>query len=174
MFGRDGLWDHNYGVYPELTHVPLNVWGGENETIDDDTTVGLLDVYRTILDLAGVEGADTRGRNLADDPDSRQYLVERHGLRSSRIEALRNKDYSMEFIDEWDQTLYGVVEADGTYAWETKTGFMSDDEMDMAAARDHIEELHADLDEADVTIGDDRDVPSDVQDRLNKLGYISG
>jgi arylsulfatase A-like enzyme len=173
MFGRDGLWDHNYGVYPELTHVPLHIYDGTDSSESVDTTVSLLDVYRTVLSVADCEGATTRGRTLLDNPDDEQYLVERHGLRSSRVEALRDKDYSMEFIEEWDQPLYGVVEVDGTYAWQSRAGLQSDDDMDLDAAAEHIEHLREDLDTADVTLSTDRAVPDDVQDRLNQLGYVS-
>jgi arylsulfatase len=173
MFGRDGLWDHNYGIYPELAHVPVHVYDGSDVTESVDATVGLLDIYRTILDVAEVKGADTRGRNLLTDTSNRQYLVERHGLRSSRVEALRKNDYSTEFIERWDQPFYGVVSADGTYAWQTRDGLKSDDEVDFDAARTEIESLKADLDEPEVTVSDDRDVPGDVRDRLNELGYVS-
>lgn len=84
MFGRDGIWAHNYGIYPELTHVPLSIYHGDETRETVETTVSLLDVYRTILSLAGCDDTDRRGRNLLDDPGDERYLVERHGLRSSR------------------------------------------------------------------------------------------
>jgi len=173
MFGRDGIWDHNYGIYPELTHVPLHIYDGTESSERVDATVGLLDIYRTILDLADVEGADTRGRNLVEDTDPGKYLVERHGLRSSRVKALRNNDYSTELIEKWDIPFYGVVTADGSYAWQSRTGLQSDDKVNLDVASDDIECLRDELDEADVTLSGNREVPEDVRDRLNELGYVS-
>lgn len=173
MFGRDGLWAHNYGIYPELTHVPLHIYDGTDDSKRVDATVGLLDIYRTVLDLADVAGAETRGRNLLDDTTDREYLVERHGLRSSRIEAMREDGYSREVVEEWDQPFYGVVGADGSYAWESRAGLQSDDDVDLDAASEDIQRLRDDLEPADVTLSTDRAVPADVRDRLNELGYVS-
>jgi arylsulfatase A-like enzyme len=173
MFGRDGLWDHNYGIYPELTHVPIHIYDGRDTIEHVDRTVSLLDIYPTILELADIEGADSRGRNLLTDHSSEQYLVERHGLRSSRVEGLRDNGYSTEFIERWDQPFYGVVSADGRYVWQARDRLKSDDKTDFDAARTEIEGLIADLNEVDVTVTDDRDVPDDVRDRLNELGYAS-
>jgi arylsulfatase A-like enzyme len=173
MFGRDGLWDHNHGVYPELVEIPLCISDGTEREEQIDTNVSLVDIYRTVLDITDCEGADSRGRNIIQDLSDAEYLVERHGLRSSRIDALQNKDYSSDTIAEWDESYYGIVHQEGDYAWQSKVGMQTDDGVDLDAASELIDKFKSGLSDPKTKSVADSSVPSDVQDRLRELGYAT-
>lgn len=170
LFGADGTWAHNHGIYPGLVHVPLSVYTGQDSTTSRDTLVSLIDVHQTVLEVAGIS-APSRGRNLLYGDDERDLLVERYGLRTNRIEQMRDNGYDEATIERYDRDLSGVVAPGGHYAYETLDGIAYEGDetvFDDASAR--IDERRADLDEAAVSLDDDA-VPADVQDRLEDLGY---
>lgn len=170
MFGERGVWLHSHGIYPQLTHVPLAIYDGRKGQESTDVTVGLRDVHRTILDVAGVEDAASGGQNLLADPESRPQLTERHGLREAEHETLRKHDVDAATINRHNQALFGVVDEDGRYGYETLDGF----ETNAAARADEVEALLADLrsglDEVHVD-SDTGDVPVSVKSQLKDLGY---
>ncbi|WP_436926710.1 sulfatase-like hydrolase/transferase [Halosimplex amylolyticum] len=170
LFGTDGVWAHNHGIYPGLVHVPLHVYDGEDRTTRSDDLVSLLDVHRTVLDLADVDGR-SRGHNLFEELPERDLLVERYGLRTNRIEQMRANGYDEEVIERYDRNLAGVVLSEGGYAYETLDGFDRSGDVDADAdVRSRLEATRADIDTAAVDL-DQTTVPSDVQDRLRDLGY---
>ncbi|WP_327050922.1 sulfatase-like hydrolase/transferase [Halomicrococcus gelatinilyticus] len=63
--GERGDWEHLCGLAPEITQVPLCI-SGEGLDGERREAVSLLDVHRTVLDLADLEG-ESRGRNLLGD-----------------------------------------------------------------------------------------------------------
>jgi hypothetical protein len=67
----------------------------------------------------------------------------------------------------------GVVDSEGAYAWESRAGMQTDDDIDPGDAEKQIDASRAGLDEADAALSSDRDIPADVRDRLNELGYVS-
>jgi arylsulfatase A-like enzyme len=170
LFGEDGAWAHNHGIYPGLVHVPLCVYDGRDEVDRRDDLVSLLDVHQTILDLAGVDG-QSRGRDLFGDPDPRPLLVERYGLRSKRIEQMHAGGYDEATVERYDRDLSGVVLPEDYYGYETLDGM--DSSGDAGGAFDPkraIDDLRDSLDTASVSFTDS-DVPEDVQRRLEELGY---
>jgi len=172
LFGEDGLWGHAHGLYPALTHVPLSVYTGEEAVTVREETVGLLDVYRTILSAAGLEDDGARGRDLLAGRESRSYLTERHGLRAERLSHLQNQGHDDATIERWDEQLFGAVLADGDYGCETLDGFRVWGETDLGMIQAKIAELREDLDVADVDVLGQDEVPEDVQERLSELGYV--
>jgi len=168
LFGEDGVWAHNHGIYPELVHVPLSVYSGGSGTTRRDDTVSLLDVHRTVLDLAEVS-APSRGHNLLEGVPERDLLVERHGLRTNRIEQMSVNGYDDAVIERYDRPLDGVVLPESGYVYETLDGLEADDVGD-ASPRSRLESLRDDLDETEAS-PDESAVPDDVQDRLEDLGY---
>ncbi|WP_135363166.1 sulfatase-like hydrolase/transferase [Halosimplex halophilum] len=172
MFGEDDVWGHNHGLYPELTHVPLTVWDGGDAVETREETVGLLDVYRTVLSAAGVADDEARGRDLRADRGSRSYLTERHGLRSERISHLRNQGYDEATVERYDAPLNGAVVEDGSYGCETLDGFRTWGDTDEATVRAAIDEVVDTLAVRDVALGEGQDLPSDVEERLSELGYV--
>jgi len=200
LFGTDGVWDHNHGIYPELAHVPLSVYRGRDESAVRERPVGLVDVHRTVLDLAGLPEAPSRGRNLladgprdADDarvgagPDDEPptpgsplpadtHLVERFGLRTTRIEDVKTMADAEAVLAAYDAPLKGVVTPDG-YGWETRDGFETTDGADPDDLRARLDRAVDRLDvaggEAGRGAGDGPgEVPADVRDRLEELGYV--
>jgi arylsulfatase A-like enzyme len=198
LFGEDGAWAHNHGIYPGLVHVPLCVSDvtaddGAGGTADADADangdrrtdlVSLLDVHRTVLDLAGVD-APSRGRNLLDDPsapDSRHLLVERYGLRRNRMEQMADSGCDDATIERYDRPLSGVVVPECFYGYETLDGFEArggfgpdgdaDADADTASVdlRARLDELRDSVEAASVTL-DEGGVPDDVRERLEELGY---
>jgi arylsulfatase A-like enzyme len=172
MFGKDGIWDHNYGIYPELTHVPLSIYSGTDTTEVCEETVSLVDLYQTILDMAGCDSPVDTGRSLMGEISSQQYLVERHGLRTSRVEDLENAGHDQEFIDELDEAFYGVVFEDGSYGWESRGGVQKTGSVDSTDISNRIDELRAELEDPDEPVEVDGEIPDDVNNRLEELGYL--
>jgi len=172
LFGEDGVWGHAHGLYPGLTHVPLSVYAGEDDIEVREETVGLLDVYRTVLSAAGLADDGARGRDLRSSRESRDYLAERHGLRAERLSHLENREFGDDVVREYDRELYGAAPADGGYGCETLDGFRTWDGADEATVRNTIERIRETLDVADVDLGEQENVPDDVQERLADLGYV--
>lgn len=171
-FGTHGVWSHNHGINPELTHVPLSIYRGREEHEETDTTVGLLDVYRTITSLMDVPPGDRRGQSLLDDPQSRDQLVERFGLTGSHVENLKSFGLSGEEIRRWDSTVRGIAPAEGGYGWEDRTSFEHEEtSTDAAELRERIDQVVGELEERSVDISDRHDVDESVQRRLETLGY---
>jgi len=174
MFGEYGVWGHCHGLYPELTHVPLSIYTGEDDVEYRDETVGLLDVYRTVLAASDLEDEAARGRNLLSNRESRRYLTERHGLRNERRSHLENQNYDEETIRRYDRHLHGAVIENGDYGCETRDGFSVWGKSDEETIRTAIDQLSATLDETEVELHGYHDLPTDVEERLAELGYIDG
>lgn len=175
MFGENGIWGHNYGINPELVHVPLSIYRGQEEHVVREETVSIVDIYRTILDLVGLEETDpdSRGSNILDSTEPGRYLVERHGLRTERINKLQNKGYDPELIKEYDKKLRGGVLTPNFYGWESRNGFLTHGEnRSKNDARTCIEELSETLTTAEVSLSEDESLPKDVKNRLEELGYM--
>lgn len=163
-FGEHGVYQHAYGLAPELTHVPLVVSGDGLEGRRDDP-VSLLDVHATVLDAASVD-AETRGRSLLKPPaDGREVFSEFHGVTAQnrhKVEA-EGRD-----PDPYDRRLFGLTRPPWTYAYETRDGLTVNGDGDPDELRDRIE-AHEDLmSEHD---GDNSDVPESVRRQLEDLGY---
>ncbi|WP_459192396.1 sulfatase-like hydrolase/transferase [Halosimplex sp. J119] len=171
MFGRDGIWEHNRSIYPELSNVPLCVWRGDDEFLTREEPVSIVDVYETVLALAGESGESARGSDLLGDFEPSGHLVERHGLRASRIENLRESGYSEAEIERYDANKYGFVFPNGTYGWETDNGILTTGEVSTETVEEHIGETLETIEHADVELGEADDISGDVQDRLEYLGY---
>jgi arylsulfatase len=141
MLGEHGMWNHGYGLYPELTHIPLVISGdGINGKCDE--VVSLLDIHRTILSLAEVEGGG-RGQDLLDSPQPRRVLTQYHGFTPEHQEQFDAKGVSSSVFSEKDSPLSGVADPDIGYCFETHDhGIVgsSDGKAEMA-----ISELRADL-----------------------------
>jgi len=171
MFGQDGIWEHNRSVYPELARVPLCIWRGDDEFVTRDQPVSIVDVTKTVLTLAGEGDSPQRGGHLLEDFEPRGHLVERHGLRASRIDNLRQEGYSEADIEHYDEDKYGYVFPDGAYGWETDDGIKTTDEVSTETVEREIAGTLETIDHANVELEDPTDIEGDVQDRLEYLGY---
>lgn len=166
LLGEHGAWGHEHGVYPELTHVPLCISG---DGLDDERTgpASILDVHRTVLELAGVDG-DSRGRYLLDDDDGQEYLTEYRGLTPWSERKLETKGYE-DRIERYDETLYGYVAAPQYYGYETTDGF---EETSVERDTDPQRRLAGLVDDLDIkSVEGSGEVPEAVRDQLEQLGY---
>jgi arylsulfatase A-like enzyme len=168
LFGEHGMVNHSFGLYPELTRVPLVVSGPGLEG-RENRVVSLLDVHRTVADLAGIERAG-RGQNLLDDPQPVDRLVEYHGPLPFHDAQFERRDAPLDELDRRRSPLWGFVAADGSYAYETHTdGFGTVGEFD-GDPRSRLRALRSDLEPRPV--GDGEESLSDpVRERLEDLSY---
>ena len=167
LLGEHGVWNHTYGLFPELTHVPLVV-SGDGLTGTERATVSLLDIHRTILDIAGVS-VPSRGQDLLDDPQSGQYLVEYHGLIPVALRRLENSDLSMDQVTYYDAYRSGLV-AEDYYGYELGDDFVEVGSI-VNEPRVEIDAMRDSLTEADGT-DSEVDVSDATVDRLEELGYL--
>ena len=170
LLGERGLWNHGYGLLPELIHVPLVVSGRD---VDDETveaTVGLLDVHRTVVELTGV-AAPSRGQSLLGDPEPRPQLFEYHGFvpwmreQFARFEALPSS-----FFAARDPPRNGFVTPDGVYAYETHPDGLVVEGGSMADPAGHLAALREPLDARTVR-GRSSGPTEGVRRQLEQLGY---
>ncbi|WP_430505770.1 sulfatase-like hydrolase/transferase [Haloparvum sp. PAK95] len=164
LLGEHGAWDHLYGVYPELTHVPLIVDGpGLSGTSDE--VVSLLDVHATVLDIANVSG-ESRGASLLSERDAIPRLTEYHGLSPTVKESLQSEGYD---TTKFETELRGIAVEDNVYGYQTADGFECIPETaDAKALQEGISEIVENLDHRHVS---ETGVDDDLQSQLEALGY---
>lgn len=166
LLGEHGAWEHMYGIYPELTHVPLVVWTGEDGVEYRDKSVNLLDVYRTVLEAADIDSEDTRGRDLRTELNDADCLTEYHGISERHYQSLLNKDITK--IDHLHQELSGVAHHD-YYFHETFDGHEEYGESPYDDPASHLADLTSALEKRQVKKEDDLD--DAVMKQLEELGY---
>ncbi|WP_458188194.1 sulfatase-like hydrolase/transferase [Haladaptatus sp. NG-WS-4] len=169
LLGEHEAWEHMYGIYPELTHIPLSIYSGEDDAVSVHETVSILDVYQTVLSATGVDApAGTRGQNLLDNIEEGEYLVEYHGLHDRNYFALQSKGYGdIQFLQT---ELDGIVNSN-YYGFETFGGFEEIGSSPYDDPRKRIRELTAELDYADTNGNDSDKLSQQVMDQLEDLGY---
>jgi len=167
MLGEHGIWTHNYGIYPELTHVPMMISGDDIEGRSVDRTVSLLDVPQTIAKMTSVEFTD-RGVDLLADSTGQDYLVEYHGFPLHRDQLRRKGIESL--YDELDQPLRGIALKSGDYVYQTNDGYVSTEGAVTDRKIGELNSLTEEIPERSVEF-DFGSVGSDVEERLKNLGY---
>ena len=169
MLGEDGMWNHGYGLYKELVHVPVVVSGTDVEPRDEEATVSLLDVHRTIAELADCT-TESRGRMLLEELESRSFLTEFNGFLDRHRKQFERKGVRDGIFEKYDEPLYGLAADPDYYGRQTADGFESDGSSNHDDPRTLLAES---LDERDVrsVTEQESDVSDEVKDRLEKLGY---
>ena len=172
LFGEHGFYEHTYGVFPELTHVPLVVSGVDVPDERREETVNLLDVHRTVLELAGLDPAsDRRGRPLLGDVEARECLTEYGGVPHPRqVRALREHGVPSERIAAYHEPLYGVALPGNYYGYQTPDGFRERGTAPVDDPQRRLERLLADRAEPE-SAENESDLPDGVLDQLEQLGY---
>lgn len=167
LLGEHDSWGHEYGLYPELVHVPLVISGsGLDGTVT--TPVSLVDVYSTILSLTGVDDGHSRGDSLlADDPGG-EHLTEYHGLTPWSIRKLEDNGYADE-VDRYDAEKHGYAGPPDYYGYETIDGFTETGTSSFDDPRRRMDDLLADREIRSVR--GDTEVPEAVKEQLENLGY---
>jgi len=170
LLGEHGLWNHSIGLHPELVHVPLVVSGPDVPSGPRHEVVNLLDVHRTVGDLAGVD-VDSRGRSLLGELPRRDLLVESHGLLPFHEGQFDRAGLPEEVFERWQSRLRGLLTGDGAYCYEAEPGrFRGIGNISIPAARERMDDLAGTVDvapDSDGGIG----VSDETLDRLRELGY---
>lgn len=169
--GEHGLWSHIYGLHPEVTHVPMVLSGSDipSKTVDD--VVSILDVHRTVLNLAGAD-ARSRGQDLRTEIEPRDRLIEYHGFAPRRRQRFETAGLEDE-LEVMDRPLDAIVSTDG-YAHETaEDGFEVSGAWSSDDARHRLDDLVNGIDRQRPSADEaDSDVSETIQNRLEHLGYV--
>lgn len=165
MLGEHGAWDHLYGLYPELTHVPLVIDGPECSGTTTETA-SILDIYPTVLELADIE-SNADGPTLFDEDLTRSYLTEYHGLSPTVRDSLEADGYE---IDCFEKELHGVVAENGEYGYETDGGFKTVPELSEQTEQLQ-EQLNTLVESLDRRQTEEMGASEELQSQLEALGY---
>lgn len=170
--GEGGMWGHPPMLNPELTNVPLVITGDGASQLAEPSgePVNLLDIYQTVLDLAGVERPHgTRGESMLDElSEDRTCYVETQGLADPAIDLLTSHDIEQTAIDQLNEPKSGVATRDG-YAYEALDGSISQN-GEIPDTRKLLQELEDDLDVRDVS-GESVEASAELHAHLEALGY---
>lgn len=170
LLGEEGMWNHGYGLYPELLRVPLVVSGEGVAAETCEETVSLLDVHRTVAETTGVQ-VSSRGQNLLDEVVSRDVAFEYHGLFETHRRQFTKKGLSDAMYDHLDTPLDGFVTADGCYAYQTHDdGFRVQGTESVDDPEAYLESLRADITRKEV-VSEETDVSEATMEHLEDLGY---
>lgn len=167
LLGEHDLFAHTYGLHPELAHVPLVISGAEIENEEYDVPVSLLDIHATISDITDVS-VNSRGQSLLSSIESRDRLVEYHGMSKKRRGKFKVAGL-LEYFDRFDVHLDGVISEEG-YAYETPDGLVVDGNWSADEAEQRLEKLVKSIDRKEA-VEDYEEASEDVQKRLEDLGY---
>ena len=176
LFGEHGVWQHSYGVYPELTHVPCVISGAGLDDATHAEAISLLDVHQTLLDLAGVEG-DSDGNGLLDVPDEGSVadIATAPIARTAAAEYLGPNPRNRKKIERrghdparFDQELFGVA-VESAYGYETTNGFRVAGDGDATMLREQLADHHDRIDRRDTR--ESKAVSDATRRHLEHLGY---
>jgi arylsulfatase len=165
LLGESGWWNHGYGLFEELLHVPCHVWydGVDDATVD--RPVSLLDVPATVAEITGVprtgDGYDLLG---SDAPSDRAIVTEYHGVLPWLLEQTDRFGVDRERFESRDSPLFGLADAAG-YRFERHEG----DGGFTAADRERIA-TEFDVRDVDLRHGSTT-VSEEAMGRLEELGY---
>jgi len=162
---RHGMWNHINGTYPELTHVPLAISSLKENC---DLTVSTLDLYTTILELAGGDSDQDGSQILTSPRDSRTYLAEYRGPFDRSLE--RSKSEGLDF-DKYDRDLFALIES-GYHGYEDYDGWREVGDSSRANPQDDLNKLLDRVGMRRLQVNDDSNLDDSIEDRLEKLGYI--
>lgn len=168
--GEKGIWGHGLGLYPELTHIPLSIWGLDGADTREEV-VSLLDVHRTLLTLVGVadDSYEGRGRDLREAVDPTPQLTEYLGMNMWRKRKLESAGHGDEF-ETYEQTLYGIATEDDYYGYEDfDQAFHESGTSNLNDPRSRMTELSDGLEY--VEEAGEIDVSDSVMQSLEDLGY---
>jgi arylsulfatase A-like enzyme len=168
LLGEHGGWMHGYGLYRELTSVPLSVYGPEMPDGQTDDLVSLLDVHATVLDIA-TGGDSPRGHSLVGEDRRERCLTEYHGFTAQKLDTLRNTSIPEQRIGEFDRTLRGIARPE-YYGFETVDDFVETGEGSVEDGRADLQDLVDDLNVREREASE-RELSDSVMSHLEDLGY---
>jgi len=171
LLGEHGYWNHTYGLYPEVTHVPLVITNTDEENDQYiETPVSLLDVYQTIRDIAGLD-QQRRGQSLIDidslEPTDR--FAEYRGLISIAKERLLNTGYTDSEVQEYQKPMDALVGSEGGYWVYQDEQIVYPKDTSETDAFNRLQMLIEDLNE--IQIDKEDEISEQVRSHLEDLGY---
>lgn len=169
LLGRDGMWGHFYGVYPELTNVPLVVWNGETESEQSESVVSLLDAHSTILEAAGVERS-SRGSSLLGSCDGGTYLSQSFGISEDRLENLDQSSIETSNETRFTTELTALASPKNYYRYETPEGVVQNGTSIHEDPTSVQDDLESDLNHT--TENNELGLSESVESKLDELGYL--
>lgn len=173
LLGEYDMWNHGYGIYPQLAHIPFVVWSTDEYDISGDAVredvVSILDIPATLSTIVEME-YECRGKDLFSNTDSIPRLVEYHGFLPWHREQLEAKGAGDVFHTR-DKELNGIVRRDGKYIFETHDqGYICPTGEPTEEDETVLEDLVSSLSKRSVS-EETTDVSSAVKARLEELGY---
>lgn len=162
--GENGVYQHSYGLAPQLTHVPLVVSGVGTEDIREDP-VSIIDVHATILSATGTDG-DSDGHSLFDSPD-RSVYTEYHGVNHQNRQKVQSEGKSLE---PYDEPLFGVATPCSAYAYEDRDGVRKPDDVTVDLIAEWIAKHQESTNRRHIERRE-REVSDSVKQQLEDLGY---
>jgi len=186
--GEHGLMDHQYSLHETVLHVPLIVAGGPFDGLGTrDDLVQTLDLFSTLLDVAGVDSPhEHQGVSVhPSSSESRTHAFAEYLAPQPSIDRLSDETGIPESaLDRFDQRIRAVRTDDHKLVRHERDGdrlydVAGDDETtDVSDSRPEVtEELAETLDEWIRSVDDgrasDADEMSDrTRGRLERLGYL--
>jgi arylsulfatase A-like enzyme len=111
--GEHGLMDHQYSVHDTLLHVPLIIHGGDfNERGSTEQLVQTLDLFPTILDIAGVSTPEhAQGKKINPDVtgEKREYVYAEYLSPQPTVERLSEQTgIDQKKLETYDKQLRSI------------------------------------------------------------------
>jgi len=164
LFGEYGQYGKPERMYDELLHVPLVVVNGP-DYLDGatDDLVSLLDIPPLIHDALGLDVPDKYEGRVPGKDDSREYVMAEHEVEGNVVVGARSEDW--------------LYEGDGIHdehrLFDLRDGGFEQVDREHPDAATVREAVLARLDQLDVEAKYlQGDVETDVEDRLEDLGYL--
>lgn len=171
LFGEHGVYGHFYGVYPELTHVPMSIYSGDQKKEYRSEVVNHIDIHKTICDIADLS-IDSKGRDIRDEIKPQPLLSEYHGLRDGRLKRLHNENHSAAEIEKHDKSLNAIISPQHTYGYETIDGFRYNGGEPEENLQELMNGMIENLDKRSMCSNTNSELSSNSQQQLKDLGYL--
>ncbi|WP_336331174.1 sulfatase-like hydrolase/transferase [Haloarcula sp. CGMCC 1.2071] len=171
MLGEHGMWNHSYGLYPELVHIPLVISGENVNEGKDQSVVSILDVHKTVCNLAQID-VESRGQDLLDDPASKKRLFEYHGFLHWHKDQFERKGVDERIYIQRDSPLDGFKSKEFGFVYETHDdGLVTDNSVSPKEANVELRNLIAETDRKPIESNSKSEISEQVQEQLENLGY---